>query len=266
MSRIENLFDKMWQDYIAMTPQASKIVKLFEGRGEKVINDHIALRTLNHPKLTIDKIAAPFVKAGYKEGGEYHFEQKKLFAKHFEHDDESLPKIFISELLIEKFSKDFQDILNRISHDISEDEIMSPDFFVSGRTWDLTSDEYEKLAAESEYGSWLAAIGYRPNHFTVSVNKLKTFKEVEDVNTFLKQEGIKLNSSGGEVKGTEADCLKQSSTMADEIEVSLSDKSMTIPSCYFEFAKRFPTADGKLYSGFVASSADKIFESTDRVN
>lgn len=264
MSRIENLLEKMWQDYITMTPQASKIVKLFESRGEKVVNDHIALRTLNHPRLTIDKIAVPFLEAGYKECGEYHFEQKKLYAKHFEHSDESLPKIFISELLIEKFSQDFQNIINRIANDISSSEIESFDFTVSGRSWELSSEEYNQLAKESEYAAWLAAIGFRPNHFTVLVNELKTFKEVEDVNTFLKFEGIKLNTSGGEVKGSESDCLKQSSTMADEVDVTFTDKKMTIPSCYFEFAKRFPIKDGKLYSGFVAASADKIFESTDR--
>jgi hypothetical protein len=35
-----------------------------------------------------------------------------------------------------------------------------------------------------------------------------------------------------------------------------------IPGCYYEFARRYPDADGKLYSGFIAKSADKIFEST----
>jgi hypothetical protein len=36
-----------------------------------------------------------------------------------------------------------------------------------------------------------------------------------------------------------------------------------IPSAYYEFARRYPDKDGKLYSGFIAKSADKIFESTD---
>lgn len=261
---IENLLQEMWKDYVAMTPQASKIKSLFESRGETVINDHIALRTLNHDHLSIDSIATPFVNAGYRACGEYHFEQKKLYAKHFEHTDKSLPKIFISELLVEKFSENFQNILNRIAEEIPADKVKVDSFTFSGRTWSLSSTEYETLAKESEYGSWLAAIGYRPNHFTVLVNELSTFNDVEEVNSFLKENGFKLNSAGGEVKGTEEDCLKQSSTIADEIEVELSDKKFTIPSCYFEFAKRFPKSDGNLYQGFVASSADKIFESTDR--
>jgi len=35
-----------------------------------------------------------------------------------------------------------------------------------------------------------------------------------------------------------------------------------VPTCYYEFAKRYPGPDGKLFPGFVAASADKIFEST----
>ena len=36
-----------------------------------------------------------------------------------------------------------------------------------------------------------------------------------------------------------------------------------IPNSYYEFAKRYPSEEGKLFQGFVAASADKIFESTD---
>ena len=91
----------------------------------------------------------------------------------------------------------------------------------------------------------------------------KTFDDVEDVNKFLKSKGIALNDKGGEVKGSRENLLKQSSTMANSVEVAFSDRKMTIPSCYFEFAKRFPQSNGELYQGFVSKSADKIFESTD---
>ena len=56
--------------------------------------------------------------------------------------------------------------------------------------------------------------------------------------------------------------LEQSSTLADEYSVTFSDGDMSIPSCFYEFAKRYPLANGELYTGFVAASADKIFEST----
>jgi hypothetical protein len=48
------------------------------------------------------------------------------------------------------------------------------------------------------------------------------------------------------------------------MEVEFADGQMhAVPTCYYEFAKRYPDASGKLFQGFVATSADKIFESTD---
>ena len=48
------------------------------------------------------------------------------------------------------------------------------------------------------------------------------------------------------------------------IEIEFIDGTMTIPSCYYEFAKRYADQSGNLYQGFVAKSADKIFESTNK--
>ncbi len=71
-----------------------------------------------------------------------------------------------------------------------------------------------------------------------------------------------LNTIGGEIKGGESVFLAQSSTMADKITLAFSDTSLTIPSCFYEFAQRYAMPDGELYQGFVEASADKIFEST----
>ena len=58
--------------------------------------------------------------------------------------------------------------------------------------------------------------------------------------------------------------LEQSSTMANRIEWEFDGGvRQTIPSCYYEFARRYADpATGQLYEGFIAKSADKIFEST----
>jgi hypothetical protein len=265
MSDIQSILDKMWADYIQLNPQAQKIVDLLQAKGDQVVNDHIALRTFNHTKVTIDKIAKPFLELGYQEAGEYHFEEKKLYAKHFEHSDENIPKIFISELKLEEFSNSFKQKIDNIIAQIDAKAVSEPNFTFSGKTWDIDSQTYEELKKESDYGAWLSAIGYRPNHFTVYINKLNSFHEVAELNTFLKENGFSLNDSGGEIKGSKEVFLEQSSTLADSIEVEFSDKNMVIPSCYFEFAKRYELPTGKMYQGFVAKSADKIFESTDRV-
>ncbi len=262
---ITTLFDHIWQDYISVTPSAEKICQLL-GAGATVINDHIAYRTFNIAKVNKEKLAQHLLALGYKECGQYQFEQKKLIACHYEHSDDTMPKVFISELLVEEFSTPVQKIIQRIVSDIDESNVQASNFLYSGRTWQLNSTEYQTLLAESEYAAWLAVWGYRANHFTVSINHLPDYETIEAVNSTLKQAGYKLNDTGGEIKGDASVKLEQSSTMADHYTVKFSDKEQTIPSCFYEFALRYPNTDGKLYTGFVAASADKIFESTNAQN
>ena len=97
----------------------------------------------------------------------------------------------------------------------------------------------------------------------MSVNDLPGFDSVAAVNAALKRAGYALNDSGGEIKGSPEVLLEQSSTLADRVPVRFSDGEQVIPGCFYEFACRYPQADGSLYQGFVEASADKIFESTD---
>ncbi|MBC3767600.1 DUF1338 domain-containing protein [Neptunicella marina] len=260
-NNIDTLFTHLWQDYIAITPSAEKVHQLL-GKGDDIINDHIALRTFNLEKVALDKLAAHFLALGYEEKGQYNFEQKKLKAKHFEHPDDTKPKVFISELLVEEFSPELQAIVKNMVEQVEEDAVTADNFLYSGTHWQVSSEDYQTLLAESEYAAWMSAWGYRANHFTVSVNYLTGYSELSEVNDALKNAGFVLNTSGGEIKGGEDVCLAQSSTMADKMDVQFSDKKVAIPSCFYEFAQRYKMADGKIYTGFVAASADKIFEST----
>lgn len=264
ISQFNQYMESMWADYILMNPQAQKIYNLFSQSGESLTNDHIALRTFNHKKLGIQSLAQHFIKYGYKDCGEYFFKEKKLYAKHYEHSDSNLPKIFISELELEKVSPYIQEIIASCIEKIKPEAITNENFVFSGRHWNIDHATYTKLAAESEYASWVYAYGFRPNHFTVSMNHLKKFTDIKRLNDFIKQNGFVLNASGGEVKGTPQELLEQSSTMAAEINVQFADGVYKIPGCYYEFAKRYPMTNGKLYQGFIAKSADKIFESTNK--
>ena len=264
MANLESLFQQMWGDYIKLNPQAQQIVKLLEGEGEPIINDHIALRTFDLHQTNLDVVSKAFLELGYKEGGDYHFIEKKLYAKHYEHTDPKLPKVFISQLLLSEFSQRLQNLVREKVSSVSQERYQNFDLMVSGRPWELSFEEYQSLKQESDYAAWVAAIGFRPNHFTISINHLKKFTELPRLNEFLKSHGIKLNTQGGEIKGNAEVYLEQSSTLANNVEVEFSDGRHTIPSCYFEFAKRYSLANGKLYQGFVAQSADKIFESTNK--
>lgn len=262
-NNVNELFDNLWKNYLSVTPSAKKVHELLGTSGQKdIVNDHIALRTFNIEKVGLEKLAAHFIAVGYKECGEYHFEAKKLYAKHYEHADSKLPKVFISELLVEQFSPQLQQHVHAMVDQLDEAEITADNFLYSGTHWQIDSSVYRELLAENEYAAWLAAWGFRANHFTVSINELHDFDSIEAVNETLKKAGFALNSSGGEIKGSPAVLLEQSSTLADEQPVTFGDIKMVIPSCFYEFAIRHRKPDGHFYSGFVAASADKIFEST----
>ncbi|MEM0912554.1 MAG: DUF1338 domain-containing protein [Pseudomonadota bacterium] len=263
---IDSLFSGLWNDYLSITPSAEKIHALLSHQRSSeptdIVNDHIALRTFNLEKVKLSRLAEHFLALGYVAKGDYTFEAKKLDAKHFEHSDPIQPKVFISELKVELMPDNVQEIIHRMIEQMPEDVICTPDFLYSGSHWDVSNDEYEQLLAHSEYAAWMSAWGYRANHFTVSVNHLASINSLEEVNNILKNAGFSLNTSGGEIKGGADVFLAQSSTMADKATVRFSDKERTIPSCFYEFAQRFVLPNGKLYQGFVAASADKIFEST----
>ncbi|KHA61615.1 succinyldiaminopimelate aminotransferase [Vibrio variabilis] len=256
------LFQPLWNDYIQrLCPSAEKVHQLLQ-EDEALINDHIALRTFNVEPLGIATLAQPFLDAGYTPCGDYVFESKKLVAKHFEHPDPIQPKVFISELKVDECSAELQAIVVKLVEQVDASQLQSPEFLYGGRLWDLSYADFQTLAKESEYASWLAAHGYGANHFTVSVNQLNAFGEVVDVNNHLRDSGFTINEFGGEVKGSPDVLLEQSSTMADKVPVQFTEGTEIIPGGFYEFAKRYPMSNGELYPGFVAASADKIFEST----
>ncbi len=266
MSPIEQLLQKLWNDYSAMNKQAGAIHAALEKRGETVINDHVAFRTFNIPRIGISAMASFFTALGYKDasGKGYDFKEKKLFARHYEHPESGMPKVFISELKVEQCSPLIQKTVQELVGQIPDGLTKSPDFLISGTPWKKISwQTYQDLLKESEYAAWMAAFGFRVNHFTVFFNKLKTFKDFSELNTFIKSIGFRLNASGGEIKGSPEVFLEQSSTLAHPVEVQFADRKEIIPACYYEFARRYAMPDGKLFQAFLPDSADKIFESTD---
>lgn len=260
----QTLFTTLWNDYISRNPHAKQIHQLFLSRDEHVINDHIAFRTFSDARVNVEVLAKFFKRYGYQECGQYEFPVKKLFAKHYEHPDPQAPKVFISELITERFSSELQKTVRQCVNQIPLPLLENEELLYSGINWQpLHYDVYRALLAESEYAAWMYAFGFCANHFTVNVNALATFQSLTDINDFLQEQGFALNNSGGLIKGTPDEYLEQSSTLAGEIDVKFAEGIYRIPSCYYEFAKRYPLSNGKLYTGFIAASADKIFESTD---
>ncbi len=261
--KTNEIFERLWEQYAMENPSVKRIHQLFEEEEEHIVNDHVAFRTYNDPRVGIDVLSQAFTRDGFKEAGEYRFPEKKLFARHYE--KEGSPRVFISELLLDEFSEDLKKQLMGIIDKVPPKLLKSPELVLSGRIFGKPSHAlYESLRNESEYAAWVYVHGYRANHFTVSVNHLERFDTLQKVNTFLKNNGFELNSSGGEIKGTPDELLEQSSTLADRVTIDFKEGTHDIPSCYYEFARRHKDKHGVLFSSFIAGSADKIFESTDQ--
>jgi hypothetical protein len=262
------LLGKLWQQYSDENPSVKKVYNLLTEEGDVIVNDHIALRTFDNPNINIDVLAKEFLALGYVQSGEYHFEEKKLFAKHYQHkSDKNAPRVFISQLKTKEFSPFLNEVVEQIIGEIKEEQLLSTELVCSGRLWSKPSFEvYEKLRAESEYAAWLYVNGFKANHFTVSINHLKYFTDIYKLNDFLKISGFVLNNPSNEVQGTPEELLEQSSIKADMIQMEFQEGIKEVTSCYYEFAKRYPDENGELFSGFIAKSADKIFESTDLWN
>lgn len=258
---IQQLFARLWDQYLQVTPCAQPIQQLL-GQGHPIINDHVAFRTYALPDIRLDDLGRHFIELGYEYAGEYHFDIKKLDARHLQHPCAKYPKVFISELKVHELSSEAQQIIGRLYQQLPTGFMQDACALYSGAPWQLSYQDYLTLLGESEYAAWLGAFGYRANHFTVSVNDLSGMTELEEVNQLVCDAGFKLNLSGGAIKGSSQAMLEQSSTLADHVDVEFSDCHAVIPSCFYEFALRYPDEHGQLYQGFVEASADKIFDST----
>lgn len=265
--RVDAFFDALWQDYVSIAPSAGRVRALFAGDNPDLANDHVAFRTFDCGPLGIERLERPLLALGYRRLAPYAFEEKKLDAWAYLPAEPDQPRIFLSALRVGSLSDraraivlDLVDQAARHAPRRFETEAI----FHAGRLWKTPSwDDYCTLLAESDYAAWLAVFGLRANHFTISVNSLASPAHLEGVVERVGKAGFPLNCAGGTVKGSPEELLEQASTLADRVAVEFGDGAVhEVPSCYYEFARRYPDPSGRLYQGFVAASADRIFEST----
>ena len=258
---LDQILANFWSTYIELNPSAVDVKRILSG-SDPLINDHVAFRTLNMDPFKICQIAGPFLARGYQAKGEYVFTNKKLLAHHFEHPNQIYPKLFISQLQVDLCSSFLQSTMQSLV-ELQPTIAIDGRFLTAGRWWPIEKSTYDRLLAESEYAAWFYVFGFVSNHFTILVNCLTEITDLVTVNQRLKKHGFKMNTNGGEIKGSSFAGLEYSSTLAHPIPVQFSDHNepILIPACYYEFAKRH---NG--FSGFIVESADKIFESTNSSN
>jgi hypothetical protein len=255
-----------WKDYAKLTPDAPVVEELLRKRGENLVNDHVAYRTFNIPGIRRGDLGKIFEQWGYQRSSdELDFPDKKLKASYWLHDDPLMPKVFVSELELEKVSHALQAWIRSFAEPaVKKIGTLRAEHLLAANWEPVKFEDYERFYPESEYAAWTAAFGIRLNHFTVLVNSLKSFSSLQELNEFLQTSGFVLNASGGIVKGTPQEYLEQSSTMARKVEWQFAGSlRKPVLGCYYEFARRYEVpGTGRLFPGFIPKSADKIFEST----
>ena len=78
-----------------MTPQAKEIQALLQGRGEEIINDHVAFRTFDIQGFGLETVTDLLAEIGYERFDSYVFPDKHLRAHAYKvPNDHDAPKIF----------------------------------------------------------------------------------------------------------------------------------------------------------------------------
>jgi hypothetical protein len=253
-------------------------------RAGDIENDHIAFRTIGVPQLGIQSLEKIFLHYGYTKMDPYHFKEKKLDAWWYAPPQPHYPRIFLSELRVKDLSKQAQTIITSYTSEVITDPANQLDLnsgvivdnFLHSALWRTpTIQDYQTLAAESEYAAWVIYNRYYLNHFTISLQNLpEGYNTVADFNNFLEKKGFVLNNAGGKIKTSPDGLLLQSSTVAKMIPATFANnETMQIAGSYVEFAERrvlpqyahLPASSitrEQRREGFEAGNADKIFEST----
>lgn len=290
-SFFRSVLGSMEKVYLNRNPTAKAILELVKSAdGEQICYDHLAFRTFGINDHGIESLARFFLDYGYTQREELRFPAKKLKALWFSpptvpHYDSGsgvngpLPRIFISELIVDQLSTEAQEIIKKyINISGCGNKHASLASALGLLTWkEPLYSEFQTLARESEYAAWTLVNGYALNHVTISTHRLKSqLRNIKNLNQFLEENGFKLNSEGGVLKVSPDGLLRQSSTVADSFSFTFSDGvTESVPCSYIEFAERLvlphyrdlPNEEVKEFhrrDGFEVGNADKIFESTSR--
>ncbi|MDZ7969680.1 MAG: DUF1338 domain-containing protein [Nostoc sp. DedSLP03] len=293
-----NLWKLLWQEYSARVNHARTYQQMITTAGGTVANDHIAFRSLrllvDTPQgklnLGIDYLAQLAEALGYVAAGEYIFAQTHLYARHYHHPQQeefNLPKLFISELIVEELPNNIAQLISKTVSSIP-DKLISPLTLlqkdadleiiakqlqqVFTRPWlPPQRSVVEEVNQVTQYGAWVLLHGYAVNHFTGYVNGQNTpeYPDIDTTASALANLGVPMKA---EIEGNIACGLRQTATQAvTEIVTVLDDNSgaeIQIPwtYAYYEIAQRYlvEMESGKqvLFDAFLGSNAQQLFEMT----
>ncbi|MBW4677095.1 MAG: DUF1338 domain-containing protein [Desmonostoc geniculatum HA4340-LM1] len=294
-----HLWKLLWQEYSARVNHARTYQQMITAAGGNVANDHIAFRSLrlfvDSPQgklnLGINYLGQIAEALGYVAFGEYTFAQTHLYARHYHHPQQeelNLPKLFISELIVDELPSNIAQIISQTVSSIQY-ELASPvnSLLEKEENIETIAKQLQKIFTRpwlpplrsvveevnqvTQYGAWVLLHGYAVNHFTGYVNGQNTteYPDIDTTASSLANLGVPMKA---EIEGNVACGLRQTATQAvTEMVTVLDDNSggeIQIPwtYAYYEIAQRYPVEvePGKqvLFDAFLGNNAQQLFEMT----
>jgi hypothetical protein len=255
-------FDSLWARFRTSAPSALRVHEALEAINGRVVMDHVALRTINLGPVPLTVLGRVLSDIGYVAFDDYAHPGKPVYSVAFRPLKPGLPKIFLSELLVDRLSMTSRRILQGLIEHADFPPALDERLFHSGVHWgSLDASSYTSLADESEYAAWFATQGFTPNHFTVLVNDLPAIPSLDEIIELVQEMGLEISQVGGIIKGSALTGLQQAATEPERWEYQTSDRRiMWVPGAFYEFALRYPLADGKLYQGFLTQTTERRAE------
>jgi uncharacterized glyoxalase superfamily metalloenzyme YdcJ len=286
----------LFHDLLSRVPTGAAYVADRRRQRERITFDHGALRTVRFGSGStgalpagVEAFSRILKPLGYYVAGTYPLDQLRMTGRGFAHREfpETLPQFFISELHVDRFSKEFQAAAERVFGN-SRDPLTATthaalaEFAEQGRCemklaapalreivaafgrWHETPSaaDYQTLLAESAECAWIATEGSAFNHATDRVADVAMTACAQRSLGRPVKEAIETSASGS-VRQTafKADPVRRVFRGEDGTEIE-----MTVPGSFYEFISRVVVSgsDGKkrLDLRFDSSSAQGILKMT----
>jgi hypothetical protein len=280
----------LFADLLERVPTAAAYVTEVAARGERIVFDHGALRTIDGETGALPRGLAAFARIlqplGYTAGGTYPLLRLRMTGKAFVQQDfpESIPQFFVSELHVAELGDAARAAASRVfssSRDplgpVEEEAlaVLASDASLPrelaqaalpgivaafGCQHDVpTLADYEALLADSREAAWIATEGNAFNHATTRV------PDVEALAAALKSAGKPMKA---EVEVSANGRVRQTAFLADTVERGFllpdgHSTERTVPGSFYEFISRdIDSATGKLDLSFDSGNATGIFAVT----
>ena len=280
----------LFADLLKRVPTAAAYVGEVAARGERIVFDHGALRTIDGETGALPRGLTAFARIleplGYAVGGTYPLPRLRMTGKAFVQQDfpETIPQFFVSELHVAELDAKAQPAATRVfatSRDplgpVEEEAlaVLASDGAVPralalaalpglvaafGCQHEVpTLADYETLLADSKEAAWIATEGNAFNHATTRV------PDVDTLAAALKAAGKPMKA---EVEVSANRRVRQTAFLADTVErrFLLPDGrsiARTVPGSFYEFITRdVDPATGSLDLTFDSGNATGIFAVT----